>query len=247
MIKKIERIVLTIFTLILFFNISVNAETSFSMELPKDFYTKEDSKEEVSNILGISENDLEKYLTENNVFYLAVNKDNTKQIKITVNENEFSNSVINLSNLSDDKILGLCEEISGIDNVNGEIVNLKGQKFLKIELSSNDSGGEYIITQFITACDRKNVVISFYTAGSLDTEYIFETFDSITYPLFIREENATMKAFSAAIPWVTIAFILICVALGGSIIIDIKQQRNADDDEEEENFEENPDLEQTEE
>ena len=245
MLKTFKTIVLTLLTITLFFNITVNAQTSFSLELPKEFYNQTDSKKEVSNILGVSESDLDKYLTENNVFYLAVNKDNSKQIKITVNENEFSNSVVNLSNLSDDKILSLREEISGIENLNGDVINLKGQKFLKIELSSNDSGGEYILTQYITACDRKSVIISFYTDSSLDTDYILETFESISSPMFIREENATIKAFSAAIPWVTIAFILICVALGGSIIIDIKQQRNADD--EEEDYEENPDLEQTEE
>ena len=181
------------------------------------------------------------YCAENNVFYLAVNEDNTKQVKITVNENEFSNGVINLSNLSDDKILRLAEEISGVDNINGDVVNLRGQKFLKIELASNDSGGEYILTQYITACEKKSVIISFYTDSSFDTEYVREIFDSINSPMFIIQESATLKAFSAAIPWVTIAFVLICVALGGSIIIDIKQQKNRQDEEDDEDFEETPD------
>ena len=238
MIKSFKKIILTLLTFALFLNITVCAEELFSLSLPNEFYTKPNSPKKVSEILGVSESDLNNYCIENNVYYLAVNKKNTKQIKITVNETAFSSSIINLSNLTDDKILGLTSEISGIDNINGDVVNIRGQKFLKVEFSAKDSGGEYILTQYITACDKKSVIISFYTDNSLDTEYASEIMDSISCPMFIAETNATLKAFSAAIPLATIAFILICIGLIGSIIIDLKQQRNALEDEEDEDSEE---------
>ena len=236
---KIKKVLLFVTLFALLLSLNVNAQELFSVEVPSEFYTKSESPKKVAEILNIKDSELYNYCAENNVAYFAVNGNNTKQIKITVNENEFSKKIINFANLTDEEILGLTQEIVGIENVVGDIVDLNGQKFLKVEFSSKDSGGEYILTQYITTCQKQNVIISFYTNSNLDSDFTREIFQTITSPMFIQNGLATLKAFSVAIPFVTIAFVLICVALVGSIIIDVIQQKKRAE-EDEEDFEESP-------
>lgn len=223
-----------IFSLIVFcFNITVSADDTVSLSVPKEFYVYSENPEKLSEILGMTVDELNSYCESNSIFYLAANGDNSKQIRVATGENDFSNGVVNLSNLTDDKIISLAPDIAGIEGIRGDVVSLSGQKFLKLEMKSTDSGGDYILTQYITVAHRQNIVLSFYSGD--DTDYIDLVFESFTSDLFITEKTDNNSLLSIVIPVATVAFLIICVGLALSIIIELKIQKSkAQNDETEE-------------
>ena len=189
-----------------------------------DFYIYGEQTDKVAETLSMEKSALEQNLNQNNVLYFAVNNDNTKQIKVTSVTTDFSNSVINISGLSNDSITALIPDITGIENAKGEVILKDGQKFVKTQFKTKDSGGEYILTQYFTIANRLNIVLSFYTEVSADTDYIEKTFESFSSPLFI-----TAKEESGYIGYIVlvaaVVFGIACVVIIYTIIRDIKKEK----------------------
>lgn len=209
--------------------VSVFAATAdIEITAPKDFYSYKSgqSAKETAKILGTTENELENYCDENGILFIALNKDNTKQIRVTVTESAFSGSIGNLSNLSDDKITALIPDITGA--VSGELTEKGGQRFIKTARTLSDSGGEYSVINYVTVAAKKDYVLSFYTATGAGTDYIKEVFESFSSEDFYKQaDNKSNFGF------VIIAAIVL-LALGSAYIIftlvrDIKNDRENND------------------
>lgn len=194
MLKKITCFIAA--CLIFVFNVS--AEDNFFV------YGKDDA--EVAKTFNMTEGDLEKYCKDNGVTYLAVNTDNTKQIRKTERVDSLSKEIIDLSVLEDKKIFGLSDELSGFENANGSIIKKDDLKFFKTEHETEDSGGEYVITQYITIQNAKKKVLTFYTAKDLDRSYI----DSVFAELFKPQTDYT--------PWVTSGVFLFAI-IGAVLLV----------------------------
>lgn len=191
---------------------------------PKGFYSYKSGQtaDSTAKILGMTEEELENYCNENGIVFIAVNKDNTKQIRISVTESEFSSSIGNLSNLSDDKITALIPDITG--SVGGELLEKDGQRFIKTAENLTDSGGEYSVINYVTVAAKKDYVLSFYTAFGTDAHYSEEVFDNFSSADFYKEEGE--KSYFV---YVIIAAMVLLV-LGSAYIIftlvrDIKNDR----------------------
>ncbi len=182
MLKKILIFVFVVFTLTL--NVSAKSE---------EFYVYGQDNSSLSEILVMSENELEVYVETSNITYLAVNKTNTKQIKKVEYIDDFSKKVQSFLALRDNEILELAEDLSGIENIKGEVFEKGHYKFLKVSAKTKDSGGEYVLTQYITVNKGKKEILSFYTTDGEDTKYINEYFKSV---FGIKETSATLKALS---------------------------------------------------
>ncbi|MBR7133485.1 MAG: hypothetical protein IKD04_08130 [Clostridia bacterium] len=178
----------------------------------------------LSKSFGMTEAELSQYKAENGIIYIAVNDDNTKQIRISCNTTDFSNSVVNISSLSDDKLTALIPDIVGIDGARGEIINKNGQKFIKIQLRTSDSGGEYIITRYITVADRQCFELMFYTDSGADTAYIEKTFNTFDADGFISENTGVNGVWFYIIPIGIAVFLCIAVIVGITVIRDIKKK-----------------------
>lgn len=215
-----------LFCLILtFFTVNAEETAKATIEPYGEFYTLENDRDKVAQILGITESDL------NNIqdIYLAVNKENTKQIRIRTEITDFSNSICNISNLSDDKITALIPDISGFRNVKGDVINKDGQKFIRVQLRSSDSGGEYILTQYITVASKQNFVLSFYTDINEDTEYIEKTFESFSSSYFNSATRDNKKdTISYILLGAAILFLLVCVVVITTIIIDLRKKEETE-------------------
>lgn len=231
--KKLFLTILII-GLIIPFNVSARYEPIIlNLEPYGDFYTYDEQREKVAKVLGMKdEYELKDYCYKNGVIYLAVNEDNTKQIKVTVGHTDFSNSVINISGLSNDSINALIPDIIGIDNIKGEIIDKDGQKFVKTQVRTEDNGGEYILTQYFTVADRNNIVLSFYTEVSLDTDYIEKTFETFLSPYFIGVIENRTDRIGVIILVATIIFGVACVVIIFTIIKDIRKDKKTPDTEE---------------
>ena len=191
---------------------------------PKGFYSYKSgqSAENTAKILGMTSDELKNYCSENGIVFIAVNEDNTKQIRVSVTESEFSSSIGNLTNLSDDKITALIPDITG--SVSGEITEKYGQRFIKTAEALSDSGGEYSVISYVTVTAKKDYILSFYTAAGTSTDYVGEVFDSFSSEDFYKE--ADEKSYFV---YVIIAAIVL-LALGSVYIIftlvrDIKNDR----------------------
>lgn len=184
-----------------------------------DFIIYNEKPQEVAEILKTDTENLDNTVKEKNILYLAVNQDNTKQIQLTSNENDFSNSVINLSNFTNDSINSLLPDITGLNNVKGEIVFKDTQKFVKINLRNDE--GKYVLTQYFTVMDKKIYTLSFYTSLSVDTDYIETTFVTTknkaeeTKP----DNNLTLTRFFLICG--TLIFGCVCVILIFTIVKDL--------------------------
>ena len=206
LLKKIIAIV----CLFLVLSLNVSAFSTNLIKTTDDFVVFSDKPQEVSKIFNIEIKELEKDIAEHNIKFLAVSKDKSKQIQLTETETEFSESITNLSNLSNDSINALLPDITGIENISGEILYKNEQKYVKVNLKNN-FGNEYILTQFFTIENQKIYTLSFYTNEGTDIDYIdkiFSTTTNINNNLDIFESTKMVKN-------IRIIIILITVILSG--------------------------------
>ncbi len=224
----IKKFILSI-TVVLFllsFNVSAKKhEIVKEIEPQGKFYVYGEQNDKLSEILMMDKDSLDEYCLQNGVEYLAVNADNTKQIKVTTSVTDFSNSVINISGLSNDSITALIPDITGVNGAKGEVINKDGQKFVKTQFKTSDSGGEYVLTQYFTVANKSTVVLSFYTKLGLDTDYIEKTFDSFTSPLFIEDTDDDTAPFGIVLLIAAGIFGVACVVIFITILRDIKKEK----------------------
>lgn len=221
-----KRVLLFITALCLIFSFAVYAENKdFSINAQDGFFSADKDKEKICEILGLSMDEFSNYCSENGIKYFAVNEDNSKQIRLSIKSTDFSNAVINISSFSDDKIVSLLPDMVGIENVRGEVLSKNGQKFAKVQLKSNDSGGEYILTEYITVADRKSYVLSFYTAADADNGYIEKTFDTFVSESFIADTAEDSSVIGFILPFAVIIFAAVCVVILITIISDILRSK----------------------
>jgi hypothetical protein len=215
---KLKRIIALIAVFILLFSLTVSADSSINITPDGEFITE---TEQIAKIIGMDKNELLDFCIENKIVYIAVNKDNSKQIRVTVKENDFSNGIVNINGLSDDKINAVLPDVIGVEGIKGEIINKDGQKFIKTEMSSKDSGGDFILTEYITVANKKVYVLSFYTNKKADTKYIEKTFETLESPNFVVENNGLFWVVGIAIVIFLFATVFIIITL----IRDIKAKK----------------------
>ena len=189
----------------------------FSVLAEDDFFVKGEDDTQISQLLGMTKTEFDNYCNQNNVTYFAVNKDNTKQIKRSEYSDEFSNKVVDLSALEDDKILELAPSLSGFEEARGEVVKHNNLKFLKVEMSTSDGGGEYVLTQYVTVKQARKIVLVFYSDADFSREYITSVFQN----QFPKEKNYK--------PYVIIGIIVFAFASAVTSAFIIRDVRKKDE------------------
>lgn len=176
----IKKIICLICALLLCCSVTVLADSEFSV------YGKDDI-DIFCQAFDMDAGEIKYYLSQNNITYLAINGDNTKQIKRSEITDAFSQKVVDFSVLEDSEILNLANQISGFENSKGQVVTVGDIKLLKTEVKTKDSGGEYVLTQFVTVKGGKKITLSFFTAGDGDRAYI----ETVLKEQFPKEKDFT--------------------------------------------------------
>lgn len=210
MILVVKKILCFIVAFALCFSFSVLAEEEFAVY-------GEDDIELFCRAFDMDDCEIVDYVNENNITYLAINRDNTKQIKRSEIVDAFSQKVVDFNVLADDKIKNLANEISGFENSKGEVVTIRGYKLLKSELKTEDSGGEYVLTQFVTVKNSKKIILSFYTASNADRTYIEDA---------LKEQFPKEKNFKPVAIVGTVAFSLAIVVALVLIIAEFRKKED---------------------
>ncbi len=221
----IKKLVLAITLISMLFSQSASAEGVVTLNVSDEFYIYGTDTKIVTEELGMTEGELGSYCEENGIVYLALNKGNTKQLRVSISTTDFSNGVVNISALSNDNIATLVPDIAGIEGAKGEIITKGSQKFIKLMLRSNDGGGDYILTQYITIADKRSFVLSFYTDITEDTDYTEEIFESFDSPLFLDYNRFADTGWHYVILIAAGIFAAVSAIIIVSIVKDIKNNK----------------------
>lgn len=216
-----------------FCGFSVAAETSVSLSPGSDFSVYNAEKETVASILGLSLEELDTFCREENIAYLAVNHDNTCQIRVSVYETGFSENIGNLSALSDEKILALLPELTGGNQ--GEVLKKDSQKFIHEQLRSADSGGDYLLDRYTTVASKKVYLLLIYTAENAslgDSSALFKTYTSPDFLSLSKTENTSTQV---VIIIALLFFVAAALVIGYTLVRDIRAEKTSPSDEEETN------------
>ena len=173
----------------------VSAAGKISIDAGDEFSVYGQDSGKAAEILGMSEAELNEYTRQNNIVYLAVNNDNTKQIRLTVAATAFSESTGNLSLLSDSEIKELIPDITGDSAIKGEITENDSQKFVVSRVSSEDSGGGYTLERYFTVAGDNEYILSFYTSQGVSEDYIESVFESLDSDDFYTEKDKSPYSY----------------------------------------------------
>jgi hypothetical protein len=205
----IKKIVLIVAVLLCFCSVNVLALT-----VDNDFYVYGEDNKELCGIIGMSETELDEYCKENNITFLAIDRNNQRQIRKSEITDAFSLKIGDFLALSEDEIVELTEELTGFTGAKGTVIEKGDKRFLQIKVKTTDSGGDYILTQYVTVANSKKEVISFYTSEGVSVDYIERVFSS-QFKLSGREK--ALKTVSAI---GTVLFSALALVVTASIIKD---------------------------
>lgn len=203
--------------------VPVNAMANASVKMKnidEEFYifTEVKDKEKVSKIIGESQEELKNYCANNGIVYLAVNDDNSKQIRISRTKSNFSEKIGNLSFLTNDEIKDIF--MGDIKNSSKyRFAEKNSQKFIVLENIYSDSGGKFVLTQYITVANENLYTLSFYTAEGVDTGYIENVFSNYGCDSFLNFNSNSNSGYTFLI--VTALLALLALWIVYTIIRDL--------------------------
>ena len=140
---------------------SVTASSGFTVA----YYGEDMAK--AAKIMGLSEKELKTLCRENDVQFVAVNADNSVQIRLSRYQTELSKKTEDLSSLSDSLVEELFSDIGENKYVKATLGNTV---FFKMTENLSDSGGNYVSDQYVTVKNGYVYLVSVYRAESADTE-----------------------------------------------------------------------------
>lgn len=204
-------------TLIMLFSITVSASSyDFTISSNDNFIStqSDDTLTAVSEKLNTTPKELEAYLKENNIIYIAVSRNNKSQIKISALTDNFSSKVGDISRLDDAGIKEFTASISKNSNSPAKIVENGGRKYICVKDTLNDENGTYTVTQYITICNNKTYYFSANNPGDVTSDEITTLFNS-----FKLIETTSDKSANSENDWIYILINCGVVAFGVTAII----------------------------
>lgn len=121
--------------------------------------------ESAAKIMGISKGELSKKFREDDILFVAVNKDNSIQVRLSRYQTELSKKAEDISAFSDDLLNELFPELK---NDNYAKTTIGKTTFIKNTENLKDSGGDYTSEQYITIKNGYIYQISVYVSEKAD-------------------------------------------------------------------------------
>ncbi|MEE1185283.1 MAG: hypothetical protein UHX92_04315 [Acutalibacteraceae bacterium] len=210
---KIKILFAVLLAVVVLFPISAAANASVDMkDIDETFYvfSNASDREKVSKITGEETEDLKEYCSSNGIIYLAVNEDNSKQIRISRTKSNFSEKLGNISFLTDGEIEDVfAEDIKASSKY--KLTEKNSQKFIVFENRYSDSGGKYTLTSFVTVANENLYTLSFYTSENSDTEYMEKVFDGYECDSFLNHNSNSNNGYTLIIVTVLLALLALWI------------------------------------
>ncbi len=213
-----KRFLISLLVILNLFGFSAFAFTEPDITLPEEFLLYSENKSKVSEILKTSEEELDKYCLDNNVSHLAVNEDNSKQIKLLSYDNEFSKATIDFDFFTQKELEENMGTIIGHKEKRPihSVVTVGEQKFIKTEYFDKDQSGSFNFTQYFTVENSKNYCLVFLTNENADTAYIETVFDSFAKSEAFKKKNSSDNSDNKM---TTTVILIVVVSLAAVVIL----------------------------
>lgn len=242
---KFKTIIVSLLLIVL---LSVNASALSISEHSLEFDAGEEytlltednlkkNSEFVTEILNHSVDSMKAFFKSNSVLFFAADDNNTKQIKLTFNQTDFSKQIGSLRNLSDNDLNRIANQILGSE-VKWHLVEKNNMKMYCVASKGSDSGGEYCTIQFFTIINGGIYNLSYHESSS-DVDKVYNTALDIADNLKITDKSAATSAKDVGndvlivlIALIILAALAVVIYIIVTFVIDIKNKQNQTDDEE---------------
>lgn len=155
------------------------AVLDYSIKVGREYETVYDGEfDNIPEVLSMSAEDVKKYFDENSLLFLAVNSDNSSQIKLSCRKDGFSQKTKDFARLDDAALESIAKDMYGKGDCKIEESNKV--KYISYLEKLKDSGGSYTSIQYITVKDGKLYQLSFYNSGDevpLSVDTVFKSFE----------------------------------------------------------------------
>ncbi len=189
--------------------------SGFTIEIDDSFAiaTKASEVDSVAERLGIERDIAVSYFKQNDLKLIAVSENTKTQIRISRFADNFSSSVYDAENLSDEQIAEMVSLYGG-ENKTTEIIESDGRKFAKIVEVLEDSGGVYTCTQYVTVAGGRTYIITCYNPSDSTSKEIEDIFSTFT----ARDMTTRLDRYSFRKKWIVPGVIIMCAVVGVSVI-----------------------------
>lgn len=195
------------------------ASREYNIALGHDFTVgyPEGDLNELSEIIGKSKDELKGYCESNGVLFIAVNADNTIQIRLSAFKSEFSVKAGDIHSLDSEGLSLFAETLSS--DTDYTVFETQNTTFLKFTANLSDSGGDYTSTQYVTLSNGKVYQLSCYNSGNTESPDIKSAAESFS----VGKNTASNLRQKVLIAAVLIALAGVIVAMAVGIIKDLKR------------------------
>lgn len=208
--KAVSIIFLTVFLIFSFASCAPKAD--YSIGIPKGFaaaYSTDDT-DELAKALGVDTKEIKSYFKEDKLALMAVNSDNSVQIKLSRFVNSYSKAIQSFSS-DDENIIKDYASAAGIENY--KIVSSNDTKFIFVKTKVSDSDGGYVSSRYITVKNGEFYVLSCFNRGDEQDKKISEVFKSLD----IKTDTASLPVWQTVLIAGSIALftaVIAAVAVG---------------------------------
>lgn len=194
--------------------------------------------EQLAQKLGYSADSLSHYMQQKSVISLAINSDNSAQMRLVCRETDLSRELGDITKLSDSRITAIADSL--LKNQSYTVVTLGDKVFLKSQTEESENGNTYAALQYVTVSGGEYYCFNYYGSSRTLTADESALADSVAATLYIPDggafptvsANDTLRVFYIVlIAAVILLGIISIVLLSISLIRDISKRRASSGDE----------------
>ena len=215
-------------TFIILLSVTVGAAAfegdNFSVELEGfKIANSTDDLTEIADVLQMKKADVKQFIKENGVLFIAADKENAVQVRLSRFKTDFSRLANDMSQLDDSGIESLADTISD-ENEKYTASFSNGRKYIRSVHNLADASGNYVSAQYFTVMDGYIYNLSVYSPEGKGTAVSEKIFSSLN--LYSENSDSTVSVgwtllFAAVVAVLTAIFVLALVGI-------IKSVRNKD-------------------
>lgn len=193
-------------------------QKDYNLGVPKGFISAQSDEDlsEIARVTGVDKKEIKDYFKEDKIVFMAVNEDNSVQIKLSCFENDYSKAIGSFEYLNAEEI----DKYAASAVKSGyETVKCNDTSFIFTQSHNKSGEKEYVSSLYITVKNNKFYVLSCYNTGSSPDKAVMNVFNSLE----INSETAAIPVWQTIL--ISLGIALFTAAAIGIIISFIKDKK----------------------